>query len=145
MELKSSISSVFLHAGKHLKPSTDIMPHTLPLLLTGNNITETNRGHVDRRLNELTTQKQQIEVRLEELERLSLSQAEIDTIVNESMQFLAGLEFTLHNSLPQEKLTTLRQCIEKIKINKSSGEISLVIRKVPVGNLLDTQEIKTFV
>jgi hypothetical protein len=36
MELKSSISSVFLHAGKHLKPSPNIMPHTVPLLLTGN-------------------------------------------------------------------------------------------------------------
>ena len=41
MELKSSISSVFLHAGKHLKPSPNIMPHTVPLLLTGNNI-----GHI---------------------------------------------------------------------------------------------------
>lgn len=79
------------------------------------NITETNRDHVDRRLNELTTQKQQIEVRLEELERLSLSQAEINTMVNEGMQFLAGLEFTQHNSLTQEKLTAIRQCVEKIR------------------------------
>ena len=70
---------------------------------------------------------------------------EIDTIVNEDMQFLSGLEFTLHNSLPQEKLTTIRQCIEKIGINKPTGEITLVIRKIPAGNLLDTQEKKTFV
>ena len=56
------------------------------------NITETNRNHVDRRLNEFTTKKLQIEARLEELERLSLLQAEIDTIVTEGMQFLAGLE-----------------------------------------------------
>jgi site-specific DNA recombinase len=109
------------------------------------NITETNRDHVDRRLNELTTQKQQIEVRLEELERLSLSQGEIDTIVHDSIQFLAGLESTLNNSLPQEKLTTLRQCIEKIKIDKPTGEVTLAIRTVPVGNLSVTQEIKTFV
>ena len=106
------------------------------------NITETNRHHVDRRLNELTTQKQQIEVRLEELERLSLSQAEIDTIVHEGMQFQAGLEFTLHNSLPQEKLTAIRQCVEKIEINKSTSEITLVIRKVPIHNLMATQELK---
>jgi DNA invertase Pin-like site-specific DNA recombinase len=106
------------------------------------NITETNRDHVDRRLNELTTQKQQIEARLEELERLSLSQAEIDTIVNEGMQFLAGLEFILHNSLPHEKLTALRQCVEKIEINKPAGKFTLVIRTVPVGNLQATQEIR---
>ena len=109
------------------------------------NITETNRDHVDRRLNELTTQKQQLEVRLEELERLSLSQSEIDTIVSEGMQFLAGLEFTLNNNLPQEKLTALRQCAEKIKIDKPVGEIKLVVRTVPVGNLPATQEIKVSV
>jgi hypothetical protein len=106
------------------------------------NITETNRDHVDRRLNELMTKKQQIEARLEELEQLSLSQAEIDMIVNEGMHFLSSLEFTLHNSLPQEKLTALRQCVEKIGINKPAGEITLSIRTVPAGNLLATQEIR---
>ena len=104
------------------------------------NITEINRDHIDRRLDELTDKKQQIEDRLEELERLSLSQAEIDTIVNEGMQFLSGLEFTLHNGLSHEKLTALRQCVEKIGINKPAGEITLAIRAVPVGNLLATQE-----
>ena len=97
---------------------------------------------VDRRLNELTAQKQQIEVRLEELERLSLSQAEIDTLVNEGMQFLAGLEFTLHNGLPHEKLTAIRQCVEKIGLNKPAGEITLAIRTVPMGNLGATQELR---
>ena len=109
------------------------------------NITETNRDHVDRRLNELTTKKQQIEARLEELERLSLSQAEIDTIVTEGMQFLAGLEFTLHNGLPQEKLAALRQCIEKIGVNKPAGEITLAIRTVPGGNLRAAQEFRATV
>jgi hypothetical protein len=72
-------------------------------------------------------------------------QAEIDTIVHEGIQFLACLEFILHNSLPQEKLTVLRQCIEKIGINKPSGEATLAIRTILAGNLLDTQEINTFV
>ena len=38
MELKSSISSVFLHAVKHLKSSPNIIHHTVPLLLTGSTI-----------------------------------------------------------------------------------------------------------
>jgi len=42
-------------------------------------------------LNELTTKKQQIEARLEELERLSLSQAEIDTIVTEGTRQAAKI------------------------------------------------------
>jgi hypothetical protein len=100
---------------------------------------------VDKRLNELTLQRQQLEARLEELDRLSLSQAEIDTIVTDAIQFLAGLEFTLHQGLPQEKLVALRQCIEKIWVNKPTGEIKLAICLVPAGNLQATQEFKTSV
>jgi DNA invertase Pin-like site-specific DNA recombinase len=109
------------------------------------NITETNREYVDKRLNELTAQKRQIEVRLDELERLSLSQAEIDTIVTEGMQFLTGLEFTLRNGLPEEKLTTLRQCIEKILIDKPTSSVRLSIRLIPVGGLPVTKECKIFI
>jgi hypothetical protein len=109
------------------------------------NLTPTNREYVDQRLIELKLQKQQIETRLEELERLSLSRAEIDTIVTDSMQFLAGLEFTLHNGLPQEKLVALRQCIEKISIDKPAGIIKLRIHLVPAGNLQAIGEVKASV
>jgi DNA invertase Pin-like site-specific DNA recombinase len=104
------------------------------------NLTEANREHIDKRLNDLTTKKQQIEARLEELERLSLSQAEIDTIVTDGMRFLAGLDFTLNNGLPEEKLTALRRCIEKIHINKPAKKATLAIRLVPVGGLNTVQE-----
>jgi len=104
------------------------------------NITETNREYVDSRLNELTQQKQQLEARIEELDRLSLSQAEVETIVADAMQFLSGLEYTLRQGLPQEKLVALRQCIEKVSINKPSGIVRLTVRSVPVGNLESTVE-----
>lgn len=133
---KEDITSARQRAQAELENITKIINNLL------DNITETNRDHVDRRLNELTNKKQQIEARLEELERLSLSQAEIDTIVTEGMQFLAGLEFTLHNGLPQEKLVAMRQCIEKIGINKPGGEITLAIRTVPGVNLRATQEFR---
>ncbi len=61
------------------------------------------------------------------------------------MQFLGGLEFTLHNGLPQEKLVALRQCIEKIWVNKPAGEIKLAIYLVPTGNLQVSQELKVSV
>jgi len=136
---KEDITSARQRAQTELESITKIINNLL------DNITETNRDHVDRRLNELATKKQQIEARLEELERLSLSQAEIDTIVAEGMQFLAGLEFTLHNGLPQEKLAALRQCIERIFIDKPAGIIKLRIRLVPAGNLQATGELKTSV
>ena len=109
------------------------------------NITSTNRRYVDKRLDELKKQRQQLEDRLEELERISLSQAEIDNIVTEAMQFIGGLVFTLRQGLPQEKLVALRQCIEKIRVNKPAGEIKLAICQVPAGNLQDTIEVKIFV
>jgi hypothetical protein len=104
------------------------------------NITPTNREYIDRRLNELKQQRQQIEARIEELDRISLSQAEIDNIVSDSMQFLSGLECILRQGLPQEKLVALRQCIEKVSINKPSGIVRLTVRSVPVGNLEGTVE-----
>ena len=109
------------------------------------NITATNREHVDKKLNELNKQKQQLEIRLEELKRLSMSQDEIKALVGNAMKFLSGLEFTLHQGLPQEKLVALRQCIEKISIDKPSGEIKLAIHLIPTGNLQATWELKTSV
>jgi DNA invertase Pin-like site-specific DNA recombinase len=131
---KEDITSARQRAQAELENITKIINNLL------DNLTETNREHVDKRLNDLTTKKQQIEVRLEELERLSLSQAEIDTIVTEGMRFLACLEFTLRNGLPEEKLTALRRCIEKIHINKPAKKAILAIRMVPVGGLNTVQE-----
>ena len=99
------------------------------------NITATNREHVDKRLNELNKQRHLLETRLEELERLNMSQDEIKALVNEAIQFISGLEFILTQGLPQEKLATLRQCINKIHINKPDNEIKMLVREVPIDNL----------
>ena len=106
------------------------------------NITHKNREYIERQLNELKQQREQLETRLEELDRFSLSQAEIDSIVTDSMKFLSGLEFTLRQGLPEEKLVALRQCIEKIWVNKPASQIKLAIRIVPAGNLQATKKIK---
>jgi hypothetical protein len=106
------------------------------------NITSANRQFVDRRLGELQQEKLKLEFRLEELDRLSLSRDEINGIVSDSMKFLAGLEFVLREGVPQEKLVALRQCIEKISIDKPAGQIKLAIYLVPAGNLQATLESK---
>ena len=107
------------------------------------NITSTNREFVDARLGELKQQKRQLEVRLEELDLLSLSQTEVNSIVFDPIKFLAGLEFILQQGLPHEKLVVLRQCVKKININKPAGVIKLAIYLVPTGNLQATKECKT--
>jgi hypothetical protein len=99
------------------------------------NITPTNREFVDGRLQELTNQRRQLETRLEELDRLATSQAEIAAIVADAMKFLSGLEFTLRQGLPQEKLTALRQCIERVRVDRPNGTSQVRIRLVPAANL----------
>jgi Tfp pilus assembly protein PilO len=104
------------------------------------NITLANRELVDQRLRELKQQKHQLEARLEELDRLVVSQAEIKSMVADAIQFLSSLEFTLCRGLAQEKLVALRRCIEKISINKPAGTVKLKVRSVPAGNLEGTKE-----
>jgi hypothetical protein len=109
------------------------------------NIASVNREFADRRLGELQLQKQQLEARLKELDRLSLSQEEITGIVSDSMKLLAGLESVLRERMPQEKPVAPRQCFEKIVIDKPNAAIGLSIYRVAVGNPQATQECRASV
>jgi hypothetical protein len=127
---------LFLNAGKRQLTQQDRIKKTINNLL--DNITSANREFVDQRLTKLKQQKQQLEARFEELDRLVVSQAEIKNMVADAMQFLSDLEFTLREGLAQEKLAALRRCIEKISINKPAGTVKLTLRSVPAGNIEGT-------
>jgi hypothetical protein len=127
----------FVAARKRAQRQLNKIDKTISNLL--DNITSANREFVDQRLGELKQQKHQLEARLEELDRLSLSRDEINGMVSDSMKFLAGLEFVLREGVPQEKLVALRQCVEKISVDKPNGTITLAVYLVPVGNLQATR------
>ena len=59
-----------------------------------------------------------------------------------AMWLMSGLEFTLTQGLPQEKLVALRKCIEKIHTNKPSNEIKILIRELPTGNLQKIEHVE---
>ena len=101
-----------------------------------------NREFVDQRLKELANQRQQLESRLDELDRLATSQIEIKSITAEALRFLSGLEFTLRKGLPQEKLAALRQCIDRIHVDKPAAALAITIRTIPTGNLDAVQAIQ---
>jgi len=128
----------FIAARKRAQRQQDRIKKIINNLL--DNITSANREFVDQRLTELEQQKQQLEARLEELDRLVVSQAEIKSMIADAMEFISGLEFTLREGLAQEKLVALRRCIEKISINKPAGTVKLAVRSVPAGNLESTKE-----
>jgi hypothetical protein len=128
----------FVAARKRAQRQLNKINKTINNLL--DNITSANREFVDQRLGELKQEKYQLEARLEELDQLSLSRDEINSIVSDSMKFLAGLEFVLREGVPQEKLVALRQCVQKISVDKPNEKITLAIYLVPVGNLQATRE-----
>ncbi len=86
-------------------------------------------------------QRQQLESRIDELDRLATSQAEITATAADAMHFLSSLEFTLRQGLPQEKLTVLRQCIERVHIDKQENTATLSIRPIPCANLESVKRI----
>jgi len=128
----------FVAARKRVQKELDKIGKTISNLL--DNITATNRELVDQRLAELKQRKHELEARLEELDRLVTSQAEIRGIVADASQFLSGMELTLREGLAQEKLSALRRCVEKISIHKPDGTVRLMLRSVPFGNLEGTEE-----
>ena len=105
------------------------------------NLTADNREFVDGRLKELSSQRKQLESRLAELDRLAASQAEINSIVTEALQFITGLKFTLDQGLPQEKLCALRQCVERILIDKPGGSVIVKIKAVPASPIQEVEEL----
>ena len=106
------------------------------------NITAANREFVDERLKELAAERQRLESRIDEFDRLAASQVEIKSIAAETARFLSGLEFNLRNGFAQDKLAALRQCIDRIHIDKPADEAVIAIRLIPAGNLGATREIR---
>jgi len=127
----------FVGARKQAQRQLNKISETISNML--DNITSSNREFVDQRLDEVKHQKLQLETRLEELDGLSLSRDEINSIVSDSAKFLTDLEFVLREGLPHEKLVALRQCIEKISINKPTTQIKLAIYLVPMWNISVTE------
>jgi hypothetical protein len=99
------------------------------------NLTSENRELVDQRLKQLNLQRKQLLNRIDELEQLENAQDQVTALTSEALKFLSSLEHTFAQGLPQEKLTALRQCTEKIEINKSEGQVEIQPRIVPVANL----------
>ena len=106
------------------------------------NITSANRKFVDGRLKELSTQREQLESRLDELDRLVTNQTEINATVTDALQFLSTLKFTLRESLPQEKLAALRQCVERIHIGGATTRVTITLRVVPSSGVTTVQTLE---
>lgn len=102
-------------------------------MTTRDSISPENRDVIDPRLKKLSEQRQTLEARLDELDRLTASQTEIRTVVSDTMRFLAALPFTLRDGVPQEKLGALRQCVDDVLVEESRTKVRIAIRSIPMG------------
>ena len=62
---------------------------------------------------------------------------------NPAAVLLRPLQYTLRNGLPEEKLILIRQCVERIVIDKENNTAKLNIYIVPTNNLKEVEEICT--
>ncbi len=62
-------------------------------------------------------------------------------IVTDALQFVSGLKFTLNQGLPQEKLCALRQCVERILIDKPGWSVIVKIKAVPASTIQEVEEL----
>ena len=99
------------------------------------NLTETNREFVDKRLVELRRERDEVQMRLEQLDGLSASQAELQAAVAETSRFLAGLEYTLREDVPENKRVALRQCVQRIWIDRKDLKIRIALNVLPIAGL----------
>ena len=72
---------------------------------------------------------------------MSLSQTQINAIVTDALQLVSGLKFTLDRGLPQEKLCALRQCVERILMDKPGRSVIVKIKAVPASTIQEDEEL----
>ena len=63
-------------------------------------------------------------------------------IVSQTMSFISSLDFTFRNGLPQEKLVAVRQCVQRIWIDKENEKLQIDIYSVPASNIKIAESIK---
>ena len=106
---------------------------TIDILLVS--ITPASSEPTDRCLLKFVDQWKHLESRLEEVDPLICAQTHISVIVSEAQEFTSDLEHALRQGLPQGKLCALRQCIERVLIDKAAQTATIQMSSVPGGIL----------
>ena len=76
-------------------------------------------------------QQQDLALQSEQLEALSLSQAQVQALVEETLCFIRHLEATLRDSVPEEKRAALRQCVQRVGVAANQDAISIAVALIP--------------
>jgi DNA invertase Pin-like site-specific DNA recombinase len=95
------------------------------------NSTPGTRDLAEGRLETLRRQRQELERRAGELERLALEERQVQDAVAEVGGFLAGLEFMLRHGTGEEKMPALRKCVQTVTVEKVSRRVLIGVADLP--------------
>lgn len=95
------------------------------------NLTPTNRAHVDRRIRELDTERADLESRVTSLSRQEVTEAEAQRAASRAAEFLDGLPRRLRQAELADRMTTVRRCVERVVIDSENRLARVAIWTVP--------------
>lgn len=99
------------------------------------NISPTNRALVDERLGVLSREKEEVERRLDELERLARARVEEGALVGEAWEFLHEMPAVLRHASPEKRIRAIRRCVASIRLDADARSAVLQLQRVPVAEL----------
>lgn len=100
-------------------------------------LSEATRTVIEERIATLSTRRSAVRARQLELERLEISRAEAEELVQATHRFLEHLEQALRCDSPEQRVVTLRRCVEKIVVDAEDQAAVLTLRAVPQPELAD--------
>ncbi len=99
------------------------------------NMSPSNRSLVDERLAVLSREKEEVERRIEELDRMTKARVEETALVREAWEFLHELPAMLRHGSPEKRTRAMRRCVSAIKFDAEQRAAVLVLQRVPVAEL----------
>jgi DNA invertase Pin-like site-specific DNA recombinase len=99
------------------------------------NLTPTNRALVDDRLAVLAREKEEVERRIDELERMARARVEESALVGEAWEFLHELPAVLRHGSPEKRIRALRRCVSSVTLDAEARAAVLRLQRVPVAEL----------
>jgi hypothetical protein len=74
-----------------------------------------------------------LEAKLDQLNSLTLSQSQVQAMIDESVIAISKLSQSLRTGVPEEKRAALRQCIKSVSVDGRSNSSNATIRNMPNG------------
>ncbi len=101
------------------------------------NVTPGTRAVAERRLKELEAERTRLTAKLESLERLGMSKAEVADLIEDTTAFISKLEPTLRDGPLEQRQVAMRRCVQRVDLDQPGGAVVLRISNVPIASQSD--------